>query len=188
MIFFKFKFFCFFFILVIPFCSHYLPIKLTHNFAFALCLCGDPSSSAFAPTCTSQACGKPAVCSVPHWLSSGFIPQNFPFWILLQFLPSLPRDYALQQLPNKHTQKKCIFSPCLSEIAFHTWWIFELNITQRLKVISPQVREDCSATFLLVVFVCFACCSFCLFYFHWYWRSDDMNPSCLPSTHAWETF
>lgn len=64
------------------------------------------------------------------------------------------------------TQKKCIFSPCLSEIAFHTWWIFELNIAQRLKVISPQVREDCSAIFLLVVFVCFACCSFCLFYFH----------------------
>lgn len=54
------------------------------------------------------------------------------------FLISLPMQHTLPWFLNKHTWKKCIFRPCLSEIAFHTWWIFELNIRQRSNIISPQ--------------------------------------------------
>lgn len=159
--------------MVIPSYSSSLSIKLTqfhfilHGYAFAPCLHGDPSPSAFDShnwfpgllrTCRLL---LPLLMVSFHTIFlSGPTPPPF------HFLLSLPRSHPLQQLPNKHTQKKCIFRPCLSETAFHTWWIPALNIKQSWKAISPQDCTDGSTVFSLVVLVCFACCWFCLFYFH----------------------
>lgn len=86
--------FCFFSIniLVIPSCSRSLPMKLIHNYAFVLCLRGEPSFSAFAPTHTSQALWQTCSLLSPSLTVHWFYPTHLPFWILLHCLTSLPRD------------------------------------------------------------------------------------------------
>lgn len=121
-------------------------------------------------------CGNPAVCCLPHWLFAGFIPHTFLSGASFTASLHCPGIRLFSSFQTSTHRRNVFLDLACLKLPVHTWWIFELNITQRLKLISPQDREDFPASFLLVVFVGFACCSFHLFYFHWYWRSDDMNP------------